>query len=85
MAKFSFHSNIHLNRDVSKGLMEMQEKEDMKGKIRDAMNSRLQKISPIGRRILEATEIVMRAVIFILTILAVELACIGLLYVICGR
>ena len=52
---------------------------------RDAMNSRLQKISRIGERILEATEIAMRAVFFVVAILAIELAVWGICYVACGR
>ena len=62
---------------------------DAKGKMRDArdafMNSRLQEISRIGGRILEATEIVMRAVLFVVAILAIELAVWGVMYSICGR
>jgi len=52
---------------------------------RDAMNSRLQEISRIGKRILEATEIVMRAVLFVVIVLAIELACVGIVYLACGR
>jgi len=83
MAKFFFHSNILLNRDISKGLMEMREKKMREE--RDAMNSRLQEISGIGGRILEATEIVMRAVLFVVIVLAIELCVAGLCYVACGR
>ena len=51
----------------------------------DAMNSRLQEISRIGGGILEATEIVMRAVLFVVIVLAIELCVAGLCYVACGR
>ena len=83
MAKFFFQQNIYLNRDVSKGLMEMREKKMQRE--RDAMNSRLQEISRIGERILEATEIVMRAVLFVVIVLAIELAVWGVMYSICER
>jgi len=83
MAKFFFQRNIYLNKDVSKGLMEMREKRMWRE--RDAMNSRLQKISRIGGRILEAAEIVMRAVLFVVIVLALELACVGLVYIMCER
>jgi len=63
--------------------MEMRRKK-MRGE-RDAMNSRLQEISRIGKRILEATEIVMRAVLFVVIVLAIELACVGIVYLACGR
>jgi len=52
---------------------------------RDVMNSRLQEISRIGKRILEATEIVMRAVLFVVIVLAIELACVGIVYLACER
>ena len=60
----------------------------MHGKMRgerDVMNSRLQEISRIGKRILEATEIVMRAVLFVVIVLAIELACVGIVYLACER
>ena len=83
MAKFFFQQNIYLNRDVSKGLMKMRKKK-MRGE-RDVMNSRLQEISRIGGEILEATEIVMRAVLFVVIVLAIELCIVGLCYVACRR
>jgi len=58
---------------------------DVKGKTREAMNRHLQKISRIGGRILEAAKIVMRAVLFVVIVLAIELAVWGVMYSICGR
>jgi len=59
---------------------------DVKGKMRDAkdafMNSH---ISRIGGRILEAAEIVMRAVLFVVIVLAIELAVWGIVSLACGR
>ena len=43
------------------------------------------RIRHIGGKILETTEIVMRAVLFVVAILAVELCIVGLCYVACGR
>ena len=63
----------------------MQEREMREGK-RDARNAlRNSRISRIGKRILEATEIVGRAVLFVLIVLAIELCVVGLCYVACGR
>ena len=86
MAKFFFHSNIHLNRDISKGLMEMQGREMREGK-EDAFRNafRNSRISRIGGGILEAIEIVLRAVLFVVIVLAIELCVMGLCYVACGR
>jgi len=74
--------HIYLNRDVSKGLMEMGEK---KKRGEDARNSRLQKFSRLFRKILEATVIVGRAVLFVVIVLAIELCVAGLCYMACGR
>ena len=52
---------------------------------KDAMNSRLREISRIGGRILEATKIVMRAVLFVVIVLAIELCIVELCYIACGR
>ena len=53
---------------------------------RDARDAfRNSRIRHIGGRILEATEIVMRAVLFVVAILAIELCVVGLCYVACGR
>jgi len=65
----------------------MREK-DVKGKIRngkDAFRNRHPKISHLFGKILEATKIVMRTVLFVVAILAVELCIVGLCYVAYGR
>ena len=50
---------------------------------RDAfMDSR---INRIGKRILESAEIVMRAVLFVVIVLAIELAVWGMVSLACGR
>jgi len=86
MAKFFFHSNIHLNRDVSKGLMEMQGKKDARERMREMRGTALsRKISHIGKKILEGTEIIMRAVLFVVIVLAIELAVWGIVSLACGR
>ena len=82
MAKFSFQQNIYLNRDVSKGLMEMRER-DVKGKGDVFRNSRF--LQRLKEEIKEKTRMTAVAVIFIGTILAVELAVWGVMYSICGR
>ena len=86
IAKIFFHSNIYLNRDASKGLMEMQGKRDARERMREMRRTAVsKKISRIGKRILEATEIVMRAVLFVVIVLAIELAVWGVMYSICRR
>jgi len=45
-------------------------------------NSRM---SRIGKKILEGTEMFMRAVLFVVIVLAIELCVMGLCYVACGR
>ena len=66
--------------------MEMQGKKDVKERdARDAFRNRHPKISRIGGRILEATEIVLRAVLFVVIVLAIELAVWGIVSLACGR
>ena len=85
MAKFFFHSNIHLNMDVSKGLMKMREKKDVRERDeRDAFrNSRF--LQRLNEEIKEKARMTAIAMIFIGTILAIELCVVGLCYVACGR
>ena len=65
--------------------MEMRGK-DAKGKMRDARDAFMNNhISRIGKRILEAAGIVMRAALFVVIVLAIELCIVGLCYVACGR
>ena len=86
MAKFFFQQNIYLNRDISKGLMEMQGKKDARKRMREMRGTAVfRNISRIGKRILEAARIVMRAVLFVVIVLAIELCIAGLCYVACGR
>jgi len=64
----------------------MQGKKDVKERdARDAFRNGHPKISRIGGRILEATEIVLRAVLFVVMVLAIELACVGIVYLACRR
>ena len=67
--------------------MEMQGK-DVKGKMRnakDTFRNSHQKISYLFGKILEAAAIVVRAVLFVVIVLAIELCIAGLCYVACGR
>ena len=71
--------------DVSKGLMKMWEKKDVREReVRDAFrnNSFLQRLN---EEIKEKARMTAIAVIFIGTILAIELCIVGLCYVACGR
>jgi len=43
------------------------------------------KIKHIIEKTLEVAEIVGRAVLFVVIVLALELACVGLVYIMCGR
>ena len=65
--------------------MEMQEREMREGKEDIGNALRNNRISRIGKRILEAAGIVMRAVLFVVIVLAIELCVAGLCYVACGR
>ena len=65
--------------------MKMREKKDVRERDeRDAFrNSRF--LQRLNEEIKEKAKMTAVAVIFVGTILAVELACVGLVYVICGR
>ena len=84
MAKFFFHSNIHLNKEIPKGLMEMQGKKMQGEKKRDARyafrNSHL--LQRLREEIKEKARMTAVALIFVGTILAIELCVVGLLYAI---
>jgi len=86
MAKFFFQQNIYLNRNVSKGLMEMQGKKDARERMREKRGTAVsRKISHIGKKILKGAEVFMRAVLFVAIVLAIELCIVGLCYVACER
>jgi len=65
--------------------MEMQGRR-VRGRVEDAFKDAYEnsRISRIGGRILEATEIVMRVVLFVIIALAIELCVVGLCYMACG-
>jgi len=66
--------------------MKMRRKKDVRERdARDAFRNRHPKISRLFGKILETTGIVMRAVFFVVAILAIELCIVGLCYVASGR
>jgi len=85
MAKFFFQQNIYLNMDVSKGLMEMQGKDAKEGSaFGDAFrNSRF--LQRLREEIKEKARMTTVALIFVGTILAIELAVWGIVSLACGK
>ena len=83
-AKIFFQQNIYLNKDKSKGLMEMRGK-DVKRRIRDARDALRNKHQKIIDAMIEKARMTAVAMIFIVAILAIELAIWSLCVAICGR
>ena len=54
-------------------------------RVREIMEAWKPRIKQTAEAILEGAEIVMRAVLFVVIVLAIELCIVGLCYVACGR
>ena len=59
--------------------------ERREGKGREIMEAWKPRIKESAAVILNGAEIVMRAVLFVVTLLAIELACVGIVYLACER
>ena len=83
-AKIFFQQNIYLNKDKSKGLMEMRGKDAREGG-RENRNTFRNSHQEIIDAVIEKARMTAVAVIFVGTILAIELFVVGVCYLACGR